>query len=362
MRMPSNIIGLDIGGANLKAALRCGEARSCLFELWKEPDNLGSALIGLLKGWDASHLALTMTGELCDCFQTKREGVERILAQVEGAFPESVIRVWSTGGAFVSADEGRKQHLNVSASNWHALTTLTSRSLLVTLKDKGSDDKTIASGIRSNTQSGLLIDVGSTTSDVIPYYRGKPIPAGFTDPARLKSRELVYIGVRRTPLCALLGPGTTNEFFATTHDAFLRLGLIAEDANDRHTADGRPATAIQAHARLARMLGGDQEITPKEDTRRLALLVYQKQRSLLVDAIRTVAARLPRRVEIVVLAGSGEFLARAAWNDYALLDESIRNESVEIISLSDLLGPVVSTAACAYATAVLAEESWHPLP
>ncbi|MFL6120051.1 helix-turn-helix domain-containing protein, partial [Actinophytocola sp.] len=99
----------------------------------------------------------------------------------------------------------------------------------------------------------------STTTDVIPLIDGRPVPAARTDPARLQSGELVYTGIRRTPVCALLGDLGAAEFFATTHDVYLILGMTPADPADRDTADGRPATLECAHARLARMVCGDAE-------------------------------------------------------------------------------------------------------
>src|SRR5690606_12298586 len=98
--------------------------------------------------------------------------------------------------------------------------------------------------------SALLIDVGSTTIDVIPLLDGQPVNVGKTDTERLLSGELVYTGVERTPACALLRTisyrGTmcpiANELFATARDAWLILGELPEDPIDKRTADGRPAT------------------------------------------------------------------------------------------------------------------------
>ena len=81
--MTRAILGLDVGGANLKAAHTGGEAVTTPFALWKQPDQLAAALADLvagLPGFDA--LAVTMTGELCDCWETKREGVLAILDAV----------------------------------------------------------------------------------------------------------------------------------------------------------------------------------------------------------------------------------------------------------------------------------------
>src|SRR5262245_19652106 len=102
MRMRKSVLGLDIGGANLKAAHSDGFAKQKPFALWKQPDRLPEELqsiIALAPKFD--HLAVTMTGELCDCYATKREGVKEILNAVEAAAAGRLIRVWTTEGAFV---------------------------------------------------------------------------------------------------------------------------------------------------------------------------------------------------------------------------------------------------------------------
>ena len=231
--MQRRVLGLDVGGANLKAAHADGAARSRPFALWKDPGGLAGALRDLIADMpDADLLAVTMTGELCDCFESKRQGVIAILDAVQEAAQGKPIRVWRTDGKFVDITEARKTPLQTAAANWLALATFAGR-----LAPEGP---------------ALLFDVGSTTTDVIPLLDGRPKPHGRTDRERLESGELVYTGVRRTPLCALAGGAA--ELFATTLDVYLLLDWIAEDAADRNTADGRPATKAAAHARLARMM------------------------------------------------------------------------------------------------------------
>jgi probable H4MPT-linked C1 transfer pathway protein len=166
---------------------------------------------------------------------------------------------------------------------------------------------------------------------------GVPVPNARRDPERLTAGELVYTGVRRTPLCALLGTGGAAEFFATTHDVYLLLESIPEDAADTDTADGRPATRDGAHGRLARMLCGDAETITRSATLALAkrLSLIQKQ------AIDRAARRHEFRT--LILSGIGEFLAREVFADFA----------GPIISLTERLGPERSAAACAVAVAVL---------
>src|SRR5262245_28908054 len=95
-------LGLDIGGANLKAAHATGATRLRPFALWKDPRGLAGALRDLLAGLPAADaLAVTMTGELCDCFPSKREGVHAILDAVADVAEGRDVRVWRTDGRLV---------------------------------------------------------------------------------------------------------------------------------------------------------------------------------------------------------------------------------------------------------------------
>src|SRR5262245_2088910 len=182
----STVLGLDVGGANLKAAHTAGGARLRPFALWKQPDWLAEELRDLLAGWPPfDRLAVSMTGELCDCFATRREGVLHILAAVERVARGTRVDVWHTDGQFHAAEGTRANPLGAASANWHALATFAGRFV-----PRGP---------------AVLIDVGSTTTDVIPLRDGRPCPMGRTDRERLRVGELIYTGVRRTPLCALLG-------------------------------------------------------------------------------------------------------------------------------------------------------------
>jgi (4-(4-[2-(gamma-L-glutamylamino)ethyl]phenoxymethyl)furan-2-yl)methanamine synthase len=196
----------------------------------------------------------------------------------------------------------------------------------------------------------LLIDIGSTTTDIVPLHDGRPVPQARTDPERLRCGELVYTGVRRTPLCALLGMEAAAELFATTLDVYLVLGRIAEDAGDRNTADGRPATKAAAEARLARMLCADLETSTAEARTKLVNRVLLKHVYGLQCAVERIARRLAPPPRSVVLAGEGEFLASL------VLEEQKVISPCPVISLRETLGAEVSRAACAYAVAALTAE------
>jgi probable H4MPT-linked C1 transfer pathway protein len=325
--MPSpTVLGLDIGGANLKAAHTDGSACNQPFELWKNSRGLGHVLKQLLQQLPKSDiLAATMTGELCDCFATKREGVANILDAVAQAAPNVPTRIWTTRGKFVDLRKAMDRHMETASANWLALATYVGRY--------------VSSGC------ALLIDIGSTTTDIVPLVDARPAPQGRTDPERLRCRELVYTGVRRTPICTLLGAEGAAEHFATTLDVYLLLDEIAENPEDFSTADGRPATREAAHARMARMACADTESFSEQEAMDLAQTVFNRQMTLLRDAVAQVSAGLSSQVEAVVISGVGESLARK------VIDK------VKTISLTEILGRHISQSACAYAVAVLAKEA-----
>jgi probable H4MPT-linked C1 transfer pathway protein len=328
----SPILGLDVGGANLKAAHSAGSARTIPFALWRDPGGLPAALARLVEALPpAEGLAVTMTGELCDCFASKREGVGAILDAVEGVAGGRAVRVFDVQGRFVDLAGARAEPLRVAASNWLALATFAGR-----FACEGA---------------AILIDVGSTTTDIIPLYDGVPCPVGRTDRERMLSRELVYLGVRRTPLCAAMPAGrVAAELFATMLDVYLVLGNLPEDATDRNTADGRLATRAAAHARLARMLCADLETSAEVDRDDLARIAALGQRTRLIEVLEEIQLRLPEAPRTFVLAGEGEFLAHQVLDAFDCFGIWKR------VSLADRLDAEVSRAACAYAVAVLAAE------
>jgi probable H4MPT-linked C1 transfer pathway protein len=325
------VLGLDVGGANLKAAHTDGTARSVPFELWKAPASLTEKLIQIRAAMPPADLiAVTMTGESCDCFDSKRQGVVTILDAVQGAAEQTPVVVWCTDGRFVDLAAARQSPLPVASANWLALATFAGR--------------------YAPNGPALLIDIGSTTTDTIALLDGRPIPKGRTDTERFQSSELVYVGVRRTPLCALMSNYGAAELFATTRDVYLLLDLLPEDPQDINTADGRPATKEWAGLRIARTYGADLETSTEEDRHRLAEMIMNTQTAILGLSFYRVAQRLPALPQTVVLAGEGEFLIRLALKAQQAIPPC------RTVSLTRELGAEVSRAACAYAMAMLATE------
>jgi len=310
----SAILGWDVGGANIKVARVDGRSRSPQavvveypFALWREFNRLPSVLAELAhRVGPTPVMALTMTAELADCFATKREGVAAVIDAVERAFPASALRVYGVDGRFLSPEEARRQPLAVAAANWLASATLAAR----------------------EHRDALLLDVGSTTTDIIPIVAGRVAAIGRTDPERLRSGELVYTGCLRTPVSAVvrslpLAGGRCRvaaEHFAITADVYRWLGRLAECDYSCDTPDGRGRSRFEAGARLARMVCADSETLSDSDVTAIANHVAGAQTRQIAAGIRQVARRLGAESPgVALVAGSGAFVARAAAESLGLV-------------------------------------------
>lgn len=332
-----NWLAFDIGGANLKLADGLGEAQSHAFPLWRDSAGLAKSLRTLLTESPAcDHIAVTMTGELADCFATRTEGVEFILGAMMEAADGRHLRVYLNDGRIVTAQVALRSPLAAASSNWVALATFAGR-----FAQRGP---------------ALLVDVGSTTCDIVPLSDGRPIPLGRTDTDRLLSGELVYTGVERSPICALLRRinyrgkecPIAQELFATARDAYLVLSRLPEEPRSTSTADGRAATKMAAIARLGRMIGAEGDQFNEHDAVEMAEQLFVTQRKMIEVAAHQVIDRLGSHPAVVIVSGHGEFLARRALERVGVKT---------MISLAKELGGKVSRSAPAHALAVLAREA-----
>jgi probable H4MPT-linked C1 transfer pathway protein len=303
--MKGPILGWDVGGANLKAARIADPERGATtfehpFALWREPHRLPFVLQEAARHLGESRaMAITMTAELADCFASKREGVIFVLDAFRTAFPDVEPWVYGVDGRFRRADAARRHPLDVAAANWMASATVVARSF----------------------PDAFFLDVGSTTSDIVPIVGGVVAAAGFTDTARLVTGELVYTGGLRTPFCAMVRSvplrgrwcRVAAEHFAIAADVHLWRGSIAEPDYTCDTPDGRGRSRQDAGARLARVVCADLEGLESDDIDAIAQHAAQAQVRQIAAGIRQVAIRLGSAApRMAAVAGQGAFLGRAA--------------------------------------------------
>ena len=335
--MPAaDLIALDVGGANLKAADGLGWTYAEPFALWREWRHLPDALARLLDAAPCRRVVATMTGEIADCYPSRAAGVAHIVASLVAAAArrDTDVGIYLVDGRLVPPADALAAPLLAAASNWHALARFAAP---------------LAPAARS-----LLVDVGSTTTDIVPLVDGAPLPFASDDAGRMRSGELVYTGVERTPLATLVRAlphgdvirPVASERFADSRDAWLLVGGLPEDAADRDTADGGPATREAARIRLARTMLVEPHDLPLPQAIAAAERCATVQARRVASALRRVAAAAGWSSCGIVLSGHGEALARRAlelvWPDAPLA------------SLTAALGPRTSRVAPAHALALIA--------
>jgi len=283
------MIGIDVGGANLKV-ITAGGAHIHYCPLWQK-----SPLTELLSPYEGESAAVVMSGELADGFANKTEGIGFIVDAVRAAIPDAVF--YGTDGRF---HQGADRSL--AAANWLAS----------------------ADWLRERFPDGILVDIGSTTTDIIPL---EPFDAlkGLSDLDRLQRGMLVYTGILRAPVASLLrsvclsGTPTlvSSELFAVSADAHLVLGHISPEEYTVPTPDGAEVSIAASLQRLSRMVCSDLEEIGEEGARSIAGEFWQEQCSLISLQIERLD---PRQEKDVIFAGVGARVLAAALDGGVLSD------------------------------------------
>ncbi len=333
--MAERVLAFDVGGAAIKAADGEGWTAAESFELWRDPDGLAEALGRIARSRRPDRIVATMTGEIADCYPSRAAGVARIVESAEAAARAAgcELGIYLVDGSIVPPSQAIQRPLAAAAANWHALARLAAR--------------------HSAADTALLLDVGSTTTDIIPIEAGRPAAAATDDVGRMRSGELVYTGVERTPIAAITRSlpwrgerrPVASERYADSRDAWLLLAGLPENPGDLGTADGRPATKEYARVRLARMLLVDPDDFTLDDAVVAAASCAEAQARKVAIGLRRATRGRPRP-EAIVLSGHGPRLARRAIELAGL--------SGPIVSLDENLGPAISRVAPAHAVALIA--------
>src|SRR5215203_3531185 len=291
-------LAVDIGGANTKAAWLEGESLRTVsrpFEVWRDRAALSAVLRNVVAevAGGPAHVAITMTAELSDAFRTKREGVAFVLDAAQDALGARPLRVLTVAGELVPVEAARARPWDVAAANWVAT----------------------ALAVAGAHPDALLIDIGSTTTDIVPIAAGRVAATGHDDLGRLLAGELVYTGALRTNLAAIAPRvpvrggwcPVASESFAISADVHLVLGRLATEAYDCPTPDGRPATVAFARERIARLVCSDVDQLDAGEIDAIAAFLAEEQLRQIEEAARRVQLR-PQAP--VVAVGSGAFMAR----------------------------------------------------
>ena len=304
------IIGWDIGGAHVKACLLRGgqvvDVAQWACPLWQGLEHLEAALQSAQERWPdaspaASH-AVTMTGEMVDLFEHREAGVQGIAALLEGRL-EGDVHYFAGDAGWCRLDQVAGQWPHIASANWLAT----------------------AQHAAHEIDEGVLVDIGSTTTDLIAFKAGRVLTSARTDVDRLATGELVYQGVVRTPLCALAprigwqgrSLNVMNEYFATVADVYRLTGEL-NPAHDLYPAADNAAKDLPAtRKRLARMIGMDARDALEGDWLDFAREWRAAQVTELAGQLaRVVALHGLSDAATVVSAGCGDFLVGDLLRDH----------------------------------------------
>ena len=232
------------------------------------------------------NIVITITAELSDAFSTKKEGITIICNQLEEVFNPDFLRIINVDAEFISVQEARSNYLSVSASNWIATSLV----------------------FGERERLGILLDMGTTTLDLIPIKDGQPVTIGKNDVDRLLNYELCYTGVLRPPIASISKNvpfrhtlcSISFERFALMADVYVILGLITEQEYTCDTADGRGKSLQECNARLSRIVCGDINLITQDEIQEIAQYLYKVHQEIVQDAIRQATNQFIRRFIIPI--------------------------------------------------------------
>lgn len=266
------IMGLDIGGANtdcsiielnnnLNRILSSKHAKK-YFPMWKDNNKLKEFLLTLSENEDIDIVCVTMTAELADSYSTKKEGVLDIAKKVMETFPDKKVKFVTFDG-LKDYSEIIKKPLSVAAANWMGT----------------------AQAINFIKKNCIFMDMGTTTTDIIPIKNSKEDAKGHTDLERLSTGELVYTGLLRTNLATIVNevpinnvPTTvSSELFSISADIHRILGHISQTEYTCDTPDGKSKDIASCKSRLSRLVCADVDMLSDDEIYSLAEHIYQKQ-------------------------------------------------------------------------------------
>ncbi|WP_296795572.1 hydantoinase/oxoprolinase family protein [uncultured Methanobrevibacter sp.] len=332
------IAGFDIGGANTDLAvidfendeIKNIEVDFAYLPMWSNNDDLSQVLVELIENIcplsEIDAVGISMTAELVDAYDTKKDGVLDVVKKCEETFSCPIAYVGIDG--MMSKDEIEKTPLKAAAANWIATAQ-------------------IATLISDNC---IFIDTGSTTTDIIPIKDGNECAIGKSDFDRSATGELVYTGTLRTNLASFLDKiefkgkeyRVASELFAQTADVYMVLGLISEEDYVCDTFDGESKSKLDCAKRIARVVCADLEMLSESDIIEISEFIHQKQIEQIADGLKQVHET--QNLNLIITTGLGK----------DILDKPAAELlGLEVKSMGDILTDEECVVAPAVGTAVM---------
>ena len=292
------IIGWDIGGAHIKAAKidfkkKTSKTKQLYSPIWKNVNYLKKSIKLIKKKLGKTNYhAITMTAELSDIFPDRKNGVKHIINLSSKILGEKNIFFYSKKN-FLKKKLAIKKPFELNSMNWHAT----------------------ASFISNFFPNCILVDIGSTTSDIIPIKNKEIISKDVSDYQRLKSNELIYLGVLRTPIQAVeRKKNLINENFANLSDVYRVLNKIPSTFDLLPTLDSKTKNKHDSARRIARIFGKDYKKNHFLKWKKIAYQIEGEHLKILKSVIKKIEKKNFLKKVPIIGAGIGEFLVKKIYN------------------------------------------------
>ncbi len=301
-------LGLDIGGAYLKIVgldrnKKIAYVSQHKTPIWEGIIKLNSALNYLNNFNKKTLCAITMTAELCDNFKTRREGVSKIVKCLKKI---NLHKFFFTNKKKMFTQSPRP--LSAASMNWYAT----------------------AKFVSTRLSEALIIDFGSTTTDLILIKNNIIKNKYFDDFTRLVNHELVYTGFTRTPLSGISNEIKIKnrtyqiipEFFSNTSDLYRVKNFIKQDMDLYPTCDGRSNSKKNSLRRVARNLGMDLNDSNEKFVEKICEKLIDNQLNKIFNTAKILLKKNDCKKEITIIpCGIGKkALENYAQNKYRIRD------------------------------------------
>ena len=301
------ILGLDIGGANTDSTIIEIDGNDNVvsiknnrkyFPMWKENDKLQRCLRKIIRDeTNINVVCVSMTAELSDGYTSKKEGVTDIANKVMEVFYNKEV-YFVTFEGLKTYSELQKKPLSAAAANWIGTAAI----------------------IKYIEPNCIFMDIGSTTTDIIPIINSKENALGHSDLERLSSGELVYTGMLRTNLASIVHTvpiknkktRVSSELFTISADMHRILGNITEEDYTCDTPDGNTKDLISCKRRLARLVCADLDNLEDQEITKLAEYIKEKQIEQIYDGLKQVVERTDIHTVLITSIGKANLCGLAA--------------------------------------------------
>lgn len=266
-----------------------------------------------------------------------------MLALMERLFPAGTVRVLGCEGKLYGLEEAGR---------------LTGREVVRFAATKFWGSAYLASKLLTH---GLSIDVGTSSTDLVPVMDGVPDPEAARDPDRynldrLKTERFIWYGLTATPLDYVSHESEAEgerwplyPRMAKTEVLTSLLGLAPRELTETHAYGGKFPAPGEARFQLAQACGLDVRLVGEETLTAIAHDLYRRMVERVAESVRKVtdlAGLVPRSDMQGAVMGLGrESLARDA-----LLLAGFRPE--RLVDVEEVLGHGLSSVSTAYGAAL----------